>query len=92
MQLVDWKLICIDCLRICNTKKLVYCNCFLQCSVQCRGVEVATFIQFNINLNFLDGLFLHTNSTMDARTAAMAADADRIRKGHALKLRVAQHK
>jgi hypothetical protein len=29
---------------------------------------------------------------MDARTAAIAADAARIRKGHALKLRAVQHK
>jgi hypothetical protein len=29
---------------------------------------------------------------MDARTAAIAADAARIRKGQALKLRVVQHK
>jgi hypothetical protein len=29
---------------------------------------------------------------MDARTAAIATDAARIRKGHALKLRVVQHK
>jgi hypothetical protein len=29
---------------------------------------------------------------MDTRTAAIAADAARIRKGHVLKLRVVQHK
>jgi hypothetical protein len=34
----------------------------------------------------------HRLNSMDARTAAIAADADRIRKGHALKLHVVQHK
>jgi hypothetical protein len=34
----------------------------------------------------------HKLNTMDAHTAAIAADAACIRKGHALKLRVVQHK